>query len=66
MKNRPLKKLKLSIDLELIIMGEKLTDLEINFARKVLKSQFPEVNGLHLTRYSQRLIDSLLFKKPIS
>ena len=43
------KKLKLSIDLELIIMGEMLTDVEINTAQKLLKSQFPTIHGLQLT-----------------
>jgi len=27
-------------------MGEKLSDLEINFAQRLLKLQFPELNGL--------------------
>lgn len=49
------KKLKLSIDLELIIMGEMLTDLEINFAQKILKSQFPEIHGLHLTLLQSKI-----------
>ena len=31
---------------EKIIMGKELTDTEINLAQQLLKSQFPEVNGL--------------------
>ena len=36
-------------DAEPIIMGEQLTDVEINFAQHLLKSQFKHVNGLHST-----------------
>lgn len=35
-----------NIDLERIIMGGKLSDLEINFAQHLLKLQFPDLNGL--------------------
>ena len=49
------KKLKLSIDLERIIMGEMLTDLEINYAQKLLKSQFPGINGLCLTLLQSKI-----------
>lgn len=31
---------------EAIIMGEKLTDIEIDLAQRILKSQFPNINGL--------------------
>ena len=37
------------IDFESIIMGERLSDTEINIAQKMLKIQFPNVNGLNLT-----------------
>ena len=36
-------------DIEKIIMGEELTDIEINLAQQLLKCQFPEVNGLQST-----------------
>ena len=49
------KKLKLSIDLERIIMGEMLTDLEINYVQKLLKSQFPGINGLCLTLLQSKI-----------
>ena len=42
------KKLKLSIDLELIIIEQMLTDVEINTAQKLLKSRFPAIRGLQL------------------
>ena len=38
-----------------ITMGEMLIDLGINYAQKLLKSQFPGINGLYLT-CSQMLI----------
>ena len=44
----PRKRIK-CFDAERIIMGEQLTDVEINFAQHLLKSQFKHVNGLHLT-----------------
>ena len=37
------------IDFESILMGEKLSDIEINIAQKILKIQFPKLNGLNLT-----------------
>lgn len=49
------KKLKLSIDLERIIMGEMLTDFEINHAQNLLKSQFPGINGLHFTLLQSKI-----------
>ena len=49
------KQLKLSIDLELIIIGEMLTDVEINIARELLKSQFPTIHGLHLTLLQSKI-----------
>ena len=36
-------------EIESIISGEKLSDLHINFAQKLLKQQFPWVNGLQCT-----------------
>ena len=32
-------------------MGEKLTDVEINFAQRILKVQFPRVSGLQSTLF---------------
>ena len=43
------------IDTECIIKGEKLTDEEINHAQKLLKSQFPKLNGLELTLYQEKV-----------
>ena len=37
------------IDTQLIVMGDRLTDREINHSQKILKLQFPELNGLRLT-----------------
>ena len=42
-----------NIDLERIIMGEKLSDLEINIAQRLLKLQFPDLNGLDSTLLQQ-------------
>ena len=43
----PPKKRKLSnIDIEGIIIGEKLCDAEINLAQRLLRVQFPELGGL--------------------
>ena len=33
------------------LKGEKLSDLDINAAQKILKQQFPNVNGLELILY---------------
>ena len=30
-------------------MGEKLSDIEINFSQRLLKSMFPEISGLQST-----------------
>ena len=49
------KKLKLLINLEFIIMGEMLTDVEINTVQKLLKSQFPTIHGLHLTLLQSKI-----------
>ena len=42
------KRIKL-IDSECIIMGEELTDTEINLAQQLLKKQFPKLNGFTST-----------------
>ena len=51
--NRPwlsLNKIELSFaDKELIIAGDELTDIYMNFAQAILKKQFPELSGLHST-----------------
>lgn len=39
---------------ESIIMGKQLTDLEIDYAQKLLKSQFPHLNGLQSTLIQQK------------
>ena len=41
----PAKK-KTKIDTERIIMGEQLSDMEINVAQQLLKEQFHHINGL--------------------
>ena len=38
----------LNIDFESIIMGEKLSDIEINVAQQMLRIQFATINGLDL------------------
>lgn len=38
----PTQKLKTTIDLEWL----KLSDIEINFSQRLLKSKFPEISGL--------------------
>ena len=38
---------KQKIDMECILMGDELTDMDINFAQQLLKQQFKHVNGLH-------------------
>jgi len=40
-------------DDEGIIMGNELTDLEINFAQQLLKAQFTSINGLESTLHQQ-------------
>ena len=35
-------------------MGEKLSDGDINHAQKILKAQFPKLNGLRLTLYQDK------------
>ena len=45
----PPKKRQKKFNEEAIIMGERLTDIEIDFAQRILKSQFPNINGLRST-----------------
>ena len=47
----PPKKRQKEFDEEAIIMGERLTHIEINLAHRILKSQFPSINGLHSTLF---------------
>ena len=42
------------VDTEHIIMGEKLNDKDIKHAQKILKAQFPKLNGLRLTLYQDK------------
>ena len=45
-----------SADKDILTAGDELTDMHIDFAQAILKKQFPELSGLHLTllipRYS--------------
>jgi len=52
----PKKKAKIT-NFEGIIMGELLTDVEINFAQSLLKKQFPKLNGLDSTLYQEKKIE---------
>ena len=46
----PHKKRKLSApEIEKVIMGEELSDVHINLAQRLLRAQFPELNGLLFT-----------------
>ena len=49
----PKKKAKI-INFEGVVMGEQLTDAEINFAQSLLKKQFPKLNGLASTLYQEK------------
>ena len=44
-------------DGERIIMGQQLSDVEINFAQQLLKEQFPKVNGLTNTLYQEKRVE---------
>ena len=44
----------LNIDFESIIMGEKLSDIEINVAQQMLRIQFATIKGLDLTLCQKR------------
>ena len=48
----PCKKIKL--DFERIIMGEKLSDMDINAAQRVLNQQFLNIHGLESTLYQMK------------
>ena len=54
------------IDMERIIMGNELCDIEINYAQYVLKEQFGEVNGLVSALYQDKkfqMIETLVWSK---
>ena len=50
----PPKKRQRLFDAESIIMGNRLTDLEINLAQQLLKSQFDNLNGLQSTLLQEK------------
>ena len=50
----PPKKRHKKFNEEGLIMSEKLTDMEIDFAQQLLKSQFPHINGLESTLIQQK------------
>ena len=50
----PQKKRVKCMDLERILMGEELCDIEINFSQNLLKAQFKELNGLTSTSYQEK------------
>ena len=52
----PPKKRYMRFDKESIIMDKQLTDLEINYAQRLLKAQFLHLNGLQSTLLQQKLI----------
>jgi len=45
------------IDVERIIMGEEFPDVEINFAKQLLKNQFPKVTGLTCILYQEKKVE---------
>lgn len=45
---------QIRVDFERIIMGEKLSDLDINAAQRILKLQFPNIHGLESTLYQMK------------
>ena len=58
-KSEPLKNMKCDsedccADVDSIINGDKLSDLEIKFAQKLLKQQFPALNGLQCTLFQSK------------
>ena len=53
----PAKKKAKIINFEGIIMGEQLTDVEINFAQSLIKKQFPKLNGYASTLYQEKKIE---------
>ena len=50
----PPKKRSKTFDEEAIVMGNELTDIEINFAQCLLKAQFKKVRGLESTSLQER------------
>ena len=50
----PKKKAKIINFEGVVVMGEQLTDAEINFAQSLLKKQFPKLNGLASTLYQEK------------
>ena len=50
----PAKKQKI-FDAEKIIMGEELSDVEINYAQRLLKEKHPNVSGLRTTLYKGKI-----------
>lgn len=65
----PQKKKAKCMDLERILMGEELCDIEINVAQNLLKAQFKELNGLTsvniniIPRKKVQLTESLIQNK---
>ena len=51
----PMRKRAKYIDMERIIMGDELCDIEINFVQQLLKEQFTELNGLASTLPRQKV-----------
>jgi len=43
-----------SLNSERIVMGQRLTDEDIINAQKVLRAQFPKLNGFRLTLYQDK------------
>ena len=49
------KRLRLSdLEIENIVMGVELSDVHINLAQRILKQQFPELNGLESTLFQEK------------
>ena len=61
----PPKKRSKTFDKEAIVMGNKLTDIEINFAQCLLKAQFKNVRGLESTLLQERNGTSSISKDTI-
>ena len=57
------KKRRKAYDEEGIIMGNELTDVEINFAQQLLKAQFTSINGLESTLHQQLQKNATFFSK---
>ena len=47
-------------------MGLKLSDHDINIAQQMLKSQFTQLNGFHLTLLPSRITDSTQYRDAAS